>query len=443
MSRRSLGADLRARNPLPEGTVVVGVGLVVTGVAAYAFLVICARALGPTRYGGLAVLWALVFLIGGGFFLPLEQEVSRQLVSRRVAGLGGGPVIRRALLLGAALAAALSAVIVILAPVLSRRLFRGEPLLVLGLILGIVGYMVANLVEGVFSGNGRFARYGTFLGAEAVFRLALCGLCVAAGWRTAGPYGLTLGISPLVITVVLVWGQRDLAKPGPEIGWAELSGALGALLAAAVLAQVLINAPPVLVQLLAGNRDRAQVGRFTAALVVARIPLFLFQAIQAALLPRLSGLVAAERYDEFRRGLRRLVAFVAGLSVVASLLGFAVGSSVIRVVFGPGFVVSNRTVGLLVAGGGAYVVASALAQGLIALGGLRRVVVGWAVGCVVLVGTVLVGSDPVVRVTNAFVAGAVAAMVAMGLELALQSRSGVVGSAGDVIEAMNDLPLEP
>ena len=33
--------------------------------------------------------------------------------------------------------------------------------------------MVANLVEGVFSGNGRFGRYGTYLGGEAVLRLAL------------------------------------------------------------------------------------------------------------------------------------------------------------------------------------------------------------------------------------------------------------------------------
>ena len=74
-----------------------------------------------------------------------------------------------------------------------------------------------------------------------------------------------------------------------------------------MLAQVLINAPPVLVQLLAGPRHKAEVGVFTAALVVARVPLFLFQAVQAALLPKLSGLVAAERYEEFRRGLRRLV----------------------------------------------------------------------------------------------------------------------------------------
>ena len=204
---------------------------------------------------------------------------------------------------------------------------------------------------------------------------------MAVGVRTAGPYGLTLGLCPIVMAIVLVWGQRDLARPGPEIPWAEISSALGALLVAAVLALALINAPAVLVQLLSTPAERTEVGQFTAALVVARLPFFLFQAIQAALLPKLSGLVAEARYDEFRRGLRRLVAIVAGLAVVATVIGFTVGSQVMTLVFGPRYQISDRTVGVLAAACGAYVVATAVAQALIALGGLRRVAVGWGIGC--------------------------------------------------------------
>ncbi len=433
----------RDRNPFPEGTVAVGVGLVVTGVAAYAFLVVAARVLGPAEYGGLSVLSALVFLFGGGVFLPLEQEVSRQLVTRRLAGLGGGPVVRRALLLGLGLAGVLVAGVAVLSPWLSHRLFRGEPLLVAGLALGILGYLVANLVEGVFSGNGRFARYGTYLGGEAVFRLAICLGLVVAGVQTAGPYGLTLGLCPIVMAVVLVWGQRDLARPGPEIAWAEISAALGSLLVAAVLALALINGPAVLVQLLATPAQRAEVGRFTAALLVARLPFFLFQAIQAALLPKLSGLVAEERYEEFRRGLRRLVAIVAALAAVATVIGFTVGSQVMTLVFGPSYDISDRTLGILAAACGAYVVATAVAQALIALGGLRRVAVGWGIGCAVMLALVPFGTDPVTRVENAFLAGSLAAIVAMVVELQLMSRSGAVASSQGVLEAMSDLPLEP
>ena len=40
----------RRRNPLPEGTISVGVGLVVAGVSQYGFLAIAAHALGTDRY---------------------------------------------------------------------------------------------------------------------------------------------------------------------------------------------------------------------------------------------------------------------------------------------------------------------------------------------------------------------------------------------------------
>ena len=126
VARLAIVGGMRDRNPFPEGTVAVGVGLVVTALAPTPSWWWLARVLGPAEYGGLSVLWALVFLFGGGFFLPLEQEVSRQLVTRRVAGLGGGPVIRRALLLGLGLAAVLIVgVIVVSEPVASAARCSG------------------------------------------------------------------------------------------------------------------------------------------------------------------------------------------------------------------------------------------------------------------------------------------------------------------------------
>ena len=42
------------RNPLPEGTLAVGAGLVLAGVAQYGFLAVSARALGSAHYAPLA-----------------------------------------------------------------------------------------------------------------------------------------------------------------------------------------------------------------------------------------------------------------------------------------------------------------------------------------------------------------------------------------------------
>ena len=49
---------------------------------------------------------------------------------------------------------------------------------------------------------------------------------------------------------------------------------------------------------------------FITGLFVARIPLLLFQAVQAALLPKLAGLAGEGKHDDFRAGMRKLVLIV-------------------------------------------------------------------------------------------------------------------------------------
>ena len=62
---------IRARNPFPEGTFSVGVGLAVTGVASLAYLTVSGRVLGPVEFGALSQLWFLVFLFSG-LLVPFE-----------------------------------------------------------------------------------------------------------------------------------------------------------------------------------------------------------------------------------------------------------------------------------------------------------------------------------------------------------------------------------
>ena len=66
-------AALRA-NPLPEGTITVGTGLVIAGIASYLFLAISARALGPDAFAPLSVMSVITFLAGPGFFLPSSKR---------------------------------------------------------------------------------------------------------------------------------------------------------------------------------------------------------------------------------------------------------------------------------------------------------------------------------------------------------------------------------
>jgi hypothetical protein len=126
----------------------VGMGLIVAGLTAYGFLVVSARALGPERYASLAALWALVFVVGPGFFFPLKQEVGRALAARRARGVGGRDLVRRAALAGGVVAAALVAGTALGARPLLDFLFDDQILLLLALVLGVLGYAAQHLLRG-------------------------------------------------------------------------------------------------------------------------------------------------------------------------------------------------------------------------------------------------------------------------------------------------------
>jgi O-antigen/teichoic acid export membrane protein len=433
----------RQRNPLPEGTFSVGAGLIVAGVAAYGFLAISARALGPDRYAPLSVLWVLMFVAGPGFFLPLEQEVGRALASRRAQGIGGGPLIRRACLAGGALATLLVASAGLAREPLLEHLFDDKSLLLVGFTLGLVGYFAEHLTRGTLSGHGRFRPYAELIGSEAVLRLMACALLAMVGVHTAGPYGLVLGIAPFAAVALALRSERDLIGPGPDAPWSELSSALGYLLAASVAAQLLVNAGPLAVKLLASEGEQAAAGRFLNGLVIARIPLFMFQAVQAALLPKLAGLAGAGRHQDFRHGLRRLMVVVFSIGALGTAGAFAVGPWVVRILFGPGFELTRSDLGYLAAGSAAIMVALALAQALIALSAYPRVVIGWLLGILAFLVVVSADASLLPRVERAFLAGSAVSAVVMGFLLLTTMSRATTHTAEELVEASQQVYVEP
>lgn len=407
-----------ARRVLPSGTLTVGVGLGVAGLTAYGFLMVAGRTLGAERSAPLSALWALVFLAGPGFFLPLEQEVARALAGRRTLGLGGAPVIRRAAVVGFAVLVALLLFSIAGASPLLVGLLDHEVLLFVGLLLALAGYSVEHLTRGVLSGNGRFGPYGLLIGTEGVVRLTICVVLAVAGVTTVGPYGIALGAAPFAAVALGLWGQRGLATPGPDASWGEVSSALGWLLAGSILGQLLINAGPLAVKALASSAEDAQASRFLAGLVIARIPLFLFQAVQASMIPALSSMAAAGKRGEFRRRFRQLAVVTAAMGVAATLGALAVGPDVVSLLFGSEFRLDRDDLALLAAASAAYVLALLVAQALIAMAGYRSVVWAWACG-VATFAAVTASLDPLLlRVELGFLSGSVVAAAVMGVMLA-------------------------
>jgi O-antigen/teichoic acid export membrane protein len=424
--------------PLPEGTYSIALGFVIGGIAAYAFQILAAADLSDADYAALNVLWALVFVLSPGLFQPLEQEVSRALAHRRATGVGGGPLVKRAALLGLVLTLT---VCVAAGKAIVDHLFNGNTVLLLALVLAVMFYFVSFTARGTLSGNGRFGRYGFMLSAEAAIRVVFSAVLFVVGFRAVGLYGLALSVPPIVAVVLALRGQRGLLRPGPEAPYSEVSRALGWLLVGSVLAQLLSYASVLGVQLLATEAQKNSVALFITGVFVARIPLMFFQAVQAALLPKLARLAGEGKHDDFRTGMRRLIGLVIVLCLVGTLVGTLLGPWAGRLLFPSKWVLGSRDMFLLTLAASAFVLALTLAQGLIALKAYSRAALSWLAGVVAFVAVVAAGHDLFLRNELAFLAGAGLSAVLMSVLLWQQTRSGR-GSLEALVEVVQHEPLE-
>jgi O-antigen/teichoic acid export membrane protein len=434
---------LAQRNPLPEGTLAVGAGLVISGLAIYGFFAVTGRVLSDDEFAPVSQVWFATFILAPGFFLPLEQEVGRALAHRRTLGQGTLPVVKRASVLALGLALIVDLVLLALSPFLIDEFFGGKWGLVPALLLGFTAFGAMLFARGVLSGTGRFVSYGLVLGTDGIVRLLACLALAAAGIATAGPYALLVGLPALVgISVGLGTAHlRTSLHDGPEASWSELTPKLGWLLAASLPAAALINAGPIAANLLATDGEESLVSNYSKGLFVARVPLFLFQAVQAALLPKLARLAAAGALIEFRVGFRKLLVVVIGTAIAGTIGAFVLGPWAVSLFDAT---LDRGTITLLAMASGLYMIATAIAQAVIALRGHHQCAFGWiaALSTFVVV-TAVATHDLMLRVNLGLVAGSAVAVLWFALALRARIRAGAEPDKDSLMEAMLDLPLEP
>jgi len=425
---------VRARVPLPPGAIAIGVGLVIAGLSQYGFLAIASHALGKDHYSPLANFWAALFVCAPGFFLPLEQEVGRALAARRARGQGGRPLVVRASAAGAGIAGALIVVTLAISGVLTSRFFDGDSVFVWALVFGFAAYTIQFLVRGTLAGNGRFLPYGSLLAIEGVLRVLLCALLAVLALKVAGVYGLALIAASGVAAGAVIVGRRGLLRPGPAAAWSEISSALGYLLVASVMTQFLLSVGTLAVGLLASAAQKSAAGSFLDSRIVAYVPIFLFQAIQFALLPRLSALAASGRHAEFRKVLLELLLLVTGLGVIATIGLTLLGPFITSTLFGKAFALDHRDFLLLAASCSVFMIAQVLSQALISLRGYMQAAASWLSGAVVFVAVTAIGSDLFLRVELALLVASLATVSVMAALLAglLRTRAARTDAAGAV-----------
>lgn len=413
---------MRVWSPLPTGATAIGYGLVVNGIATYGFLIIARRALGDDAYGGLAVLWGLVYILGPGLFQPLEQEVARVTADRASRGLGSAPVLVTASRIGAIELAVVVLGVLVAWPLGLDGLLDHRISLLVSLILALVAFAAAELVRGVLSGRHRFATYGLYFAAEGGTRGLLAATLAILSVEVVGAYAVTLAAAFAVATVVGLGRDRPFVRPGPEATVRDLTPALGVLLAASLSEAFILNVGPVALEIVGGDSigDDAP-GVFLNGLIIARVPLFFFQAVKASLLPNLASLAGRQDLQAFRDLQLRLLGAVSAVAGLAAVGGGMVGPWIVERVFGDEL--RRVDMALLATSGGGLMVMLSLALGLVALGHARLAVAGWVVGVVVFPIAIQFADDPFLRVESALVASVAAGSLVTGLLLGLEYKA--------------------
>ncbi|MFZ4517516.1 MAG: lipopolysaccharide biosynthesis protein [Microthrixaceae bacterium] len=410
-----------------NGRSALTVGLLVDGVASYLFLTAAGRALGPDRFATVSVLWAVLFLVGNGLFIPVEQELSRSIAARAARGVGHRNLVQRVATLTLGLFVVTALVAFIFKARIADSLFRDQLGYVTVLVIGIGGVALAFVVRGILAGTNRYHGFAVLFLSDAAAKALPAVALALAGVTQAMAYAVVMAGSAFVGALVPM-SARDPRPRLPEEAppaWSPLASSMGFLLLTSFLTALTVNVGTLSVEVLGERAEADAAGIFLSGLVIARVPLFLFQAVQAIVLPRLSELAATGDVAGFRRYLRVLAGGMAGCTVAGVLGSALLGPLLVRVLFGEDFaLLGARDMALLTLASMLMTCAMTVNQAQIALHHQRQT--GWPWGVATLAFLVVTGTaanDLFLRVELGMVAAGAVALLLAAVLLARELRT--------------------
>ena len=409
-------ADERVRS-YGRGAAILSLGIGVTGLVTYAYFALASHTLSSHDYGGITLLWSTIFIVVSILYRPVEQLLSRTISDRDARGQTGHEHLRVAMTIQLALALTFAVAALALRHPLRDKLLNGSSTLYWVLIGAVLGYAASYFARGFLAGHRRFGLYGGLVFMEAISRFMFA-LVVAVG-IFSGQSVVALGMvaAPLFSLSVVPWALRrslrrsvevrrsddaliaaelDAASAGepsaetgpggePEFTLSHGSGFAACVLLIMISEQTFLNAGPLLVKATEGAAGTAVAGFVFNALLIARAPLQLFQAIQTSILPSLTRMAVSGEDDPFRRSVRltlRAIAVFAG----AVALGFLiVGPFAMHVLFGGNHDYARGGLVVVAVGMGVYLSAATLNQAALAKARARQAASAWVLTAVLFV----------------------------------------------------------
>jgi O-antigen/teichoic acid export membrane protein len=389
----------------------MSIGTLASGVLAYAFNVLAARALGPASYGAVGALWGGMFLLAVLLFRPIEQTISRAVADHVARGEDARPVLRSTAGLTMLITAtALLACVLAWAPI-TNRLFGGEPVLTVALLAGLAGYALSYYARGVVGGVQWFGGYGIVLLADGAIRFVVAIPLLIVASQTVAAVAIAAAAAGGALAP-LASRRRGAVRRlvGGTRGTFALGSAVRFAMPAAVIAgceQVLVSGGPLLVLIAGGEGAAAAAGVLFAATLLVRAPVFLLQGVQARLLPSLTTFRARGDEASLHRATAKVAFILAAVAGVLAAGALAVGPTAMTILYGDEFTAGRVDLALLCVGIGGFMAAGVFCQAALARSQAWHAAGAWGAGAVAFVVLeVVLSGEPFHRVSVAFAAGA-------------------------------------
>jgi O-antigen/teichoic acid export membrane protein len=398
---------------------VISVASIGAAVLTWLLQAVAGRVLGPQGYAAFMVVWGFVF-VEVGLLLGLQQEVTRAVTQARTAATGrpGATPGTSPLLLGVLVGAACAVPLAATCPWWGDAVFGGSWVPVVGAAaFAMVAYATYNAVNGVVAGEARWSAYALAIAAEGVVRFVLVGAALLLGSHLVGPsWGLAgAGLSWLVL-LLLGPVRASIGRRVPErLGVLVRNGAHA--MVATGCSALMVSGFPVLLRIASPGRLPAEAGVVLAVVVATRAPLLLpLNAFSAVVL---SHFVTTR--DRVVRGLATIALPVLALTAVGCAAGWLLGPVLLRVLYGPAFVVEGSVVAALVLAAGLLTVQTLSGSAVLAVDAQRWYAVGWLVSVAVSFALLTVDTGVTERVVLSLVVGPVVGTAANVAALVLRA----------------------
>jgi O-antigen/teichoic acid export membrane protein len=388
----------------------VAVGL--TGFIVYLYFALASHTLDKADYGDITTLWLVVFVTVATLYRPVEQLLSRSIAERHAREGYRGRPLKVAATIQATIAIGVTGICLALRGPIEDELLSGSATLYWILVVSVLTYAGTFFARGFFAGHRRFGLYSAVLLSDALTRI-LFPLAVVVGIASgeiaialgivAGPL-VSLALTPVIVRIALhgraarIESERAesevWARSGPEPGRAESRAAAqvpeftlahGGGFAAAVLVivfseQVFLSSGALVIRVTEGA---VATGFIFNVLMLARAPIYLFQAVATSLLPHLTRLryrPAMGGDDAFRLSVSVTVTAVLAFAGLVAAVVLIAGPALMQIAFGDKFSYDRAGLLIVTVGMGFYLAAATLNQAALAQGQARRAALCW-IGC--------------------------------------------------------------